>query len=72
MKKPGKRLYTIEFEYADGRKVKDEHIYKFESEWYIDNTQQIIIACHDPGTPSHFPLEDGMTIRITEENVKTP
>ena len=70
MAKPKKRLYTLRFDYLDGRSIEDKNVYRFESEWYIDNEQQIIVACHDPGTPSHFPLEDGMIIRVTEENVE--
>ena len=71
-KNPAKRLYTVTIDYPDGTQVEDRDVEKIETDWWLDNQQQMMITYHDRSGPSNYALIDGVKIGLTVQNVEEP
>ena len=69
---PHQKAFTVNIDYPDGRAVEEYGVYRVETDLWIDGKQYAITLCHVNSSPTNYVLEDGVTIRFTEENVETP
>ena len=65
----GKLLYTVRIDYPNGEFEEEKDVYRVETDTWIDFSTPVIRLCYDNDQPKSFALLDGVTIKITEQNV---